>query len=51
MSDKANTGVGIGVGVVLAMILSWSANHSLLWVIIHGFFSWLYVIYWVLTTV
>ena len=40
---------GITMGSGLAMILSWSINHSILWAILHGICSWLYVIYWVIT--
>jgi hypothetical protein len=40
---------GIGFGSALAIAISWSANHSILWAIIHGVFSWLYVIYYALT--
>lgn len=42
------TGTGIGLGSVLAVVLSWSANKSILWAIMHGFFSWFYVVYYVL---
>jgi hypothetical protein len=35
---------GIGFGTALAIAISYD-NHSILWAIIHGFFSWLYVIY------
>jgi hypothetical protein len=31
-----------------ASAISYTNNHSVLWAIIHGFFSWLYVIYYVL---
>ncbi len=37
--------VGVSMGCALAMILSWSANHSILWAILHGILSWFYVIY------
>ena len=37
---------GIGFGSALAITISWSANHSILWAILHGFFGWLYVIYY-----
>ena len=37
---------GIGFGSALAITISWSANHSILWAILHGFLSWLYVIYY-----
>lgn len=47
MSDN-NTGSGVGLGSVIAVILSWTTNHSILWAIAHGIFSWFYVIYWVL---
>ncbi len=36
---------GISFGSALAMVISYSANHSILWAIIHGILSWLYVIY------
>lgn len=37
---------GISFGTALAIAISWSANHSIIWAIIHGVFSWLYVIYY-----
>jgi hypothetical protein len=40
---------GIGFGSALAITISWSVNHSILWAIIHGVFSWLYVIYYAVT--
>lgn len=40
---------GISMGTALAMILSWSANHSILWAILHGVCSWFYVIYFAAT--
>ena len=39
---------GIGIGDALAVAISWSVNHSILWAILHGLFGWLYVIYYVL---
>lgn len=39
---------GITMGSTLAMVISWSVNHSILWAIIHGFLSWVYVIYYAL---
>lgn len=39
---------GIGFGSCLAMVISWSLNKSVLWAIIHGVFSWGYVIYYLL---
>lgn len=37
---------GGGLGMIIAVVLSWSVNHSILWAIIHGILSWLYVIYY-----
>ena len=37
---------GIGFGTALAIAISYVANHSILWAIIHGFFSWFYVSYY-----
>jgi hypothetical protein len=37
---------GVSFGSALAIAISWSANKSILWAILHGLFSWLYVIYY-----
>jgi len=39
---------GITFGSALAIAISWSVNKSILWAIIHGIFSWIYVIYYCL---
>jgi hypothetical protein len=39
---------GITFGSALAIAISWSANKSILWAIIHGLLSWIYVIYYAL---
>ena len=39
---------GLSFGSVLAVVISWTANKSLLWAIVHGLLSWLYVIYYAL---
>lgn len=39
---------GISFGTALAIAMSWTANKSILWAIIHGFFSWFYVLYYAL---
>jgi len=36
---------GIGFGSALAITISWSTWHSILWAILHGICSWLYVAY------
>ena len=40
---------GITMGSALAITISWSTHQSILWAILHGFFSWLYVIYFAIT--
>jgi hypothetical protein len=40
---------GISLGTVLAVVASWERNKSVLLAFLHGIFSWLYVIYFVLT--
>jgi hypothetical protein len=50
MSDGGggrSAGVGVwGFGSMLSITLSWSAHHSIFWMIVHGIFSWFYVIYY-----
>jgi len=40
---------GVGFGSALAMVISFTTHKSVLWAVIHGIFSWLYVIYFLLT--
>jgi hypothetical protein len=41
-----SSGMGLfGFGSALAMTISWSQWHSIHWAVIHGIFSWFYVIY------
>ncbi|WP_372920328.1 hypothetical protein [Salegentibacter sp.] len=40
---------GIGLGTVVAAVTSWERNRSVLLMIIHGIFSWFYVMYFLLT--
>ena len=40
---------GVSFGSALAIAISWSVHHSILWAIIHGFLSWVYVIWYALT--
>ncbi|MFM2020756.1 MAG: hypothetical protein RJB02_464 [Pseudomonadota bacterium] len=39
---------GVGFGSALAIVISYTAHKSVLWAIIHGFFSWIYVLYFLL---
>ena len=36
---------GIGLGSAIAVVCSWQRNRSILWAIVAGIFSWLYVLY------
>ena len=36
---------GVGLGTVIAVVISWSRNESILWAILHGILGWFYVIY------
>ncbi len=51
MSVSRNSVVegGVGLGTVIAVVASWSRNESILWSMVHGVCSWLYVIYFALT--
>jgi hypothetical protein len=40
---------GIGFGSALAIAISWSINKSVVWAILHGLLSWIYVLYYVIT--
>jgi len=45
--NAAQTGVGLGSAI--AVVCSWERNKSILWAILHGCLSWLYVIYFAFT--
>ena len=45
ITNKTIVKNGIGLGSVIAVVISWDRNKSILFAIIHGAFSWLYVIY------
>ena len=40
---------GVGFGSALAIAISFTTHKSVLWAVIHGIFSWFYVIYFLLT--
>ena len=39
---------GMGYGAVAAMVLSYNANKSILWMLIDGWLSWIYVLFFAL---
>ena len=46
MDKNSATNAGIGFGTCIAVAISWSVNKSIGWAILHGIFSWGYVIYY-----
>ena len=40
---------GIGLGSAVAVAISWSLHKSIVWAIVHGVLSWLYVLYFAFT--
>jgi len=46
VSSSGTVTAGIGFGTALAITISWGANHSILWAIVHGVCSWFYVVYY-----
>jgi hypothetical protein len=40
---------GIGLGSIIAIVCSWERNRSILWAILAGVLSWIYVIYFAMT--
>ncbi len=37
---------GIGLGTLIAVLVSWAQWKSVGWAIVHGFLGWLYLIAW-----
>lgn len=51
MSQERSISVsyGLSMGAALAMICSYSVNQSIIWAIMHGILSWIYVLYFAAT--
>lgn len=45
---KSTVKAGISFGSALAMVISYTNWHSIFWAIIHGLFSWFYVVYYII---
>lgn len=45
---KNSVKTGISFGSALAMVISYTAWRSIGWAILHGIFSWVYVIYYII---
>jgi len=41
-------GSSLGFGAVLAIVMSWTLNKSIVWAIIHGLLGWIYVVYYMI---
>lgn len=37
---------GTSFGCALATVISYNENHSILWAILHGILSWIYIVYY-----
>ncbi len=48
-ATQSVTQTGIGLGSAIAVVCSWHRNRSILYAILAGIFSWLYVIYFAMT--
>jgi hypothetical protein len=49
MADKrVVAGSSLGFGAMLAIVMSWTLNKSIIWAIIHGILGWIYVIYYMI---
>jgi hypothetical protein len=40
---------GVGLGSVIAVVCSWQRNRSIMWAILAGLLSWVYVLYFAIT--
>jgi hypothetical protein len=50
LQTSQTAGIGFyGLGTAIAVVLSWSRNVSILWCILHGIISWIYVAYFAFT--
>lgn len=47
-NKKVFAGSSIGLGSILAIVMSWTSNKAIIWAIIHGLLGWFYVIYYIL---
>lgn len=40
---------GVGFGSAMAIAVSFVTHQSIFWAIVHGLFSWLYILYFLIT--
>lgn len=48
VEKKEAAETGVGLGVVLAVVISYVKWQSIGWAILHGFLNWIYVIYYII---
>jgi len=48
-SRQQAASAGISFGSALAIAISWSLHKSILWAILQGALSWIYVVYYAVT--
>lgn len=46
---KSEVSLGVGLGSMIAVSISWGIHHGIWWAILHGVLSWFYVIYFAIT--
>jgi hypothetical protein len=40
-------GIGsFGIGTIIAIVISWTTWHNVLWTILHAFLSWAFIIWY-----
>lgn len=42
MRESSGIGCGTALGMIIAVVISWSAWHSIGWAILHGLLGWIY---------
>lgn len=48
-ASHAAAQTGIGLGSAIAIVCSWQRNRSIMYAILAGIFSWIYIIYFALS--
>lgn len=48
MNEETSSRTGVGLGTIIAVILSYLKWRSIFWAILHGILGWIYVVYYVI---
>lgn len=46
--ESSSASYGLSFGSALAIVVSYGKWHSIGWAILHGIFSWFYIIYFII---